>query len=79
MDEKFFEQEHCDRCSGDLKIRTTSWFNTDTICGTCSIWEEVIIDKRKEDKSELEAVGSIPTVDCHIRWGDDVPEDLRPT
>lgn len=78
MDKKFFKRENCERCSGDLKVRTTSWFNTDTICGTCSMWEQVIIDKREENKNELEAIGTIPKVDCNIMWGIDVPEELKP-
>lgn len=74
----FFEQENCDRCRGSLKVRTMSWFNQDVICGTCSVWEEVIIDRRKEDKDKLESTGQVPNVDCEIRWGAEVPEQLKP-
>lgn len=70
----FFEKSHCDRCYGDLTVRTTSWFNRDTICSVCSRWEEKIIDERSESKSELEAVGSVPEVPFDVKWGEE-PED----
>lgn len=73
----FFEKENCDRCGGDLKVRTLSWFNTDVICGNCSMWEEVIIDKCGENKSDLESIGHIPSVECNIRWGHTVPDKLK--
>lgn len=74
----FFEQEKCDRCNNSLKARTTSWFNTETICVSCSMWENVIIDNRKESKAELEGVGAVPEVEIEIRWGYDVPDELDP-
>lgn len=73
---EFFEQENCGRCNNRLTARTTSWFNTETICIACSVWEDVIIDHRQESKSELEAIGTIPEVEIDIRWGEDVPDEL---
>lgn len=67
----FFEQEHCDRCHGDLAGRTTSWFNTDTICLTCSLWEDKIIEERSESKSQLEAIGHVPDIPFDVNWGEE--------
>lgn len=73
----FFEKDHCDRCTGDLTVRTTSWFNQETICHNCSMWEEVIISRIPESKSEIEAVGHIPEISAEINWGTKPPEDLK--
>lgn len=70
----FFEQEHCDRCYGKLTTRTTSWFNRDTICLNCSIWEDKIIEERDESKSALEGIGSIPDVPFDVKWGEEQEE-----
>lgn len=74
---KFFKKENCDRCRSNLKVRTLSWFNTDVICGDCSAWEKVIIDKCDEDKSDLESIGYIPNIECNIQWGHTIPDKLR--
>lgn len=74
--QEFFEQEHCDRCYGDLTARTLSWFNQETICGTCSRWEEAIILAQDESKSELEGIGRIPEVDFEVNWGEKPPKRL---
>jgi hypothetical protein len=42
MKDKFLTQKECDRCGGDLKIRTMSWFTNETICMTCSSTEKKI-------------------------------------
>lgn len=75
----FFTKENCDRCSGDLTVRTLSWFNQDVICGTCSVWEEAIINEQQKSKNELESIGYIPDVKFEIQWGYDVPDKLHPT
>lgn len=66
----FFDQTHCERCHGDLSGRTTSWFTTETICLTCSQWEDKIIDARDESKSNLEGIGYVPEVSFEINWGE---------
>lgn len=54
----------CDRCGGELKARTMSWFTEDTICMDCSNKEQVI--KRalrdKGDSSAMEGCGYVPRV-----------------
>lgn len=70
--EKFFDQEYCDRCHGELVARTMSWFNEETICSECGMWEEKIIDKKDKSKSELEGIGYVPDVEFEVRWGEPV-------
>lgn len=72
--DKFFQKENCDRCHGELKVRTTSWFNRDTICLNCSLWEDKIIRNCETSKSDLEGIGNIPEVDFKINWGTDPDE-----
>lgn len=74
MGDDFFSQSHCDRCFGDLMVRTASWFNRDTICATCSQWEEKIIEERGESKSELEGIGSVPEVSFEVKWGEETDD-----
>lgn len=74
MSREFFDQEWCDRCGNELDVRTTSWFNTDTICLNCDNWESRIIEARPESKSELEGIGHIPDVEFEIEWGTEVNE-----
>lgn len=74
--DRFFDIEHCERCHGDLTARTTSWFNRETICLTCSLWEDKIIEKRPESKSELEGIGYIPDVEFEINWGEEPEEEV---
>lgn len=68
----FFDKEICDRCGNELGGRTTSWFNTETICVTCSRWETKIKEARPESSSELEGIGHIPDVDFEVNWGEEV-------
>jgi hypothetical protein len=73
---EFFDTEYCDRCHSELRSRTTSWFNQDTICLMCSRWEDVIISSVDRSRSELEGRGTIPSVDFDVNWGSEVPDDL---
>lgn len=66
----FFDKGRCDRCHGELFGRTTSWFNTDTICIDCSRIEDEIIEARDESRSDLENWGTIPDVDFKYTWGE---------
>ncbi len=43
--DRFFTQTKCDRCYGELKVRTASWFTEETICQKCSK-EETEIRRR---------------------------------
>lgn len=70
----FFDQEFCERCHDELSGRTTSWFTTETICLNCSLWEDRIIDARDESRSELEGVGSVPSVSFEVKWGEQPDE-----
>lgn len=65
----FFDKEYCERCHGSLEVRTTSWFNEETICLTCSRWEDEIIEERSESKSRLEAIGHVPDTPFDVNWG----------
>lgn len=64
MTDTFFIQKHCDRCPNDLKTRTLSWFNDDTICMECSSKEDelknLIVEQGKRT-SAFEGIGHIPT------------------
>jgi hypothetical protein len=75
MDE-FYNRDHCERCTGDLTARTLSWFNRETICLTCSNWEDRIIEARRESKSELEARGTVPSVSFEVRWGEQLEDPV---
>lgn len=66
----FFGKEYCDRCQSKLDSRTTSWFNTETICLNCSLWEDKIIDAQEKSRRKLEGIGSVPDVDFDIYWGE---------
>lgn len=75
-EETFFDQTHCDRCHGDLRVRKMSWFNQETICLNCSNWEDEIINHHPESKSQLEAIGYIPDVPIEVNWTEDAPDRL---
>lgn len=47
---------HCDRCRKPTRITTTSWFNTDTICPSCSDEEREHPDYDYARQVENEAV-----------------------
>lgn len=74
VNDDFFEKDHCDRCQGELMVRTTSWFTTETICANCSLWEDAIISDNSQTKSELEACGFIPESSFTVEWGEEPPE-----
>lgn len=71
--EDYFEIEMCERCGADLKIRTVSWFKEEVICGDCSLWEEFIIRQHNKSKSDLEGIGTVPTIDQTVHWGSEPP------
>lgn len=52
----FFNKTNCDRCGGSLKTRTTSTFNTQTICMGCKRKEEVHPSYEHAQKAEQAAV-----------------------
>lgn len=81
VQDDFFEQEYCDRCHGDLSVRTTSWFNRETICANCSRWEDAIISACAECRAALEGIGGVPEgeVDFDVDWGEEPPEELFDT
>jgi len=60
----FFTQTYCDRCSNDLRVRTMSWFTTETICMECSAKEDVIKQKLRERGIEdaMEGCGYVPKI-----------------
>lgn len=59
-DDQFFTKEFCDRCGNGLVQRTMSWFNTDTICMTCSGKERKIRSCLPENGRAYEGCGYIP-------------------
>ncbi|MBR5355639.1 MAG: gamma-glutamylcyclotransferase [Lachnospiraceae bacterium] len=55
--DKFFYQEHCDRCGGSLeKGRTMSMFNTDCICMNCKRKERERPDYAKAVEADIAEV-----------------------
>jgi hypothetical protein len=63
MPDPFFNQETCSRCPNDLKIRTMSWFNEDTLCMDCARDEDDIkeaIKKAGRDPRDYEGCGQVP-------------------
>ena len=63
MKDKFLTQKECDRCGGDLKIRTMSWFTNETICMTCSSTEKKIKQTLPNNGKDLEGCGYLPKGD----------------
>lgn len=66
MADEFFSKQKCDRCGGDLRVRTMSWFTQETICGDCGTKEMVIRKKLREqgkDPADYEGFGSVPVID----------------
>jgi hypothetical protein len=59
----FFTQTKCDRCPNDLKVRTLSYFNEETICMECKDKETEIKELYRTagvNPSTLEGCGYIP-------------------
>ena len=57
----FLTKKNCDRCSGDLKVRTMSWFTEETICMVCAEKEtEIKQALRAAGKDTLEGCGYVP-------------------
>ena len=54
--DRFFTQQACDRCGGDLKIRIMSKFNTDCLCPKCAEEERQHPDYQKACDAEINAV-----------------------
>lgn len=55
--DRFFTQEHCDRCGGSLKGgRIMSMFNTDCICIKCKEEEKKRSDYKEAKKAEQDEV-----------------------
>lgn len=55
----FFNKTECDRCQGELKSRTMSWFNDETICEICAKEEKTLRFKLSEigfNDSKLEGI-----------------------
>jgi len=62
MENTFLTQTECDRCKSHLRIRTMSWFTTDTICGTCHDLENEIRIHLPNGGREHEGCGFVPNV-----------------
>jgi hypothetical protein len=62
--DSFFTQKNCDRCGGDLDVRTTSWFTEETICMTCSGKEKVIKTalRNRGVQNAMEGCGYVPSI-----------------
>jgi len=63
VEDRFFSQTHCDRCTNELIARIMSWFNDDTICMECLKKEKRIKDaliKQGKKPSDYEGCGYIP-------------------
>jgi hypothetical protein len=81
MPDTFFTQSTCDRCPNDLKVRTMSWFNDDTICFECAVKETKIKDNLESlglDMVDYEGCGTVPQffrnhytcTNCGFPWND---------
>ena len=65
MNDPFFNKRKCDRCGGELHIRTMSWFTEECICSECHDKEAQLKRKLREqgvDTNKLEGCGYIPKV-----------------
>ena len=64
MPDPFFTIQKCQRCGGDLQIRTTSWFTEQTICTTCSDNERPIKSALREHghADACEGIGFVPDI-----------------
>lgn len=64
VDDTFFDQNKCDRCSCLLNgVRTMSWFTEDCLCEACSKLEDSIKKGMKIaglDPSNYEGCGYVP-------------------
>ena len=63
MNDKFFTQKKCDRCSKELEVRTMSWFTEECICDICSNKEQELKSKLQGqgvNVSDLEGCGYMP-------------------
>lgn len=60
--DRFFLVTKCDRCHKDLgRMRTTSWFTTETICMDCSDKEKNMkMVLRKKYAHSFEGCGYVP-------------------
>ena len=61
--DRFFTQDKCDRCNGDLIIRTMSWFTKECICDSCSKKENEIKGKMRDkgmNPDDFEGCGFLP-------------------
>ncbi len=66
MSDEFFKKTKCDRCGADLRVRTMSWFNKDTLCMDCADKEAEIKRKLREqgkDPAQYEGCGHVPDVE----------------
>ena len=66
MHETWLNQKHCDRCRAELIGRSTSWFNSDTICMNCLDYEFRLKQQMTERGMNLdnyEGIGYVPTLD----------------
>jgi hypothetical protein len=60
----FFDKKNCDRCDGDLQVRTMSWFTEETICMKCSDAESKIKEALLDaGKSDMECCGYVPKLE----------------
>ena len=60
---EFFGRTECERCGGDLKVRTMSWFTLETICGSCMEKERTIRHRMYElgiNPDDYEGCGTVP-------------------
>ena len=62
MRDRFFEQQNCERCGGDLSARTCSWFTTETICMSCSCKEDEVRARLPDKGRSYEGCGYVPEV-----------------
>jgi recombinational DNA repair protein (RecF pathway) len=58
----FLSIQKCQRCGGDLRVRTCSWFTDETICSTCSDKETPIKRALREHGHDdaCEGIGFVP-------------------
>ena len=62
-DRQLFTQDKCNRCDGDLSIKTMSWFTNETICDECSEKEDQIKGRMRsmgKNPDDFEGCGFMP-------------------
>ena len=74
--DKFFSAKECQRCGGDLTVRTMSWFTDETICLKCMQHEDMVKMFLPNSGADHEGCGYVPEQCDHCNgYGSSFKED----